>query len=72
MSTQPSAGFPTGIGAPATRALIAAGYSGLSELDGVPVADLQRLHGMGPRALRVIQEALQKCGMSLGQWKTDR
>lgn len=72
MSTESSAGFPRGIGAPATRTLTAAGYSHLSELDGVPVADLKKLHGVGPKALRVIQESLRERGMSLGQWEAER
>ena len=51
-------GFPKGIGAPATRALLGAGYTDLRQLAGVPAAELKRLHGMGPKALRVLQEAL--------------
>jgi hypothetical protein len=61
-----AAGFPTSIGAPATRALLAAGYSQLGQLAGVPVAELKKLHGMGPRALRILQEALEQQGSSLG------
>jgi len=59
-------GFPKGIGAPATRALVAAGYTELDQLEGVPRAELARLHGMGPKALRVLQEALEARGKSLG------
>ena len=58
--------FPRGIGAPATRALVGAGYSKLGELAGVPASDLQKLHGMGPKALRLLQEALEESGHSLG------
>ncbi len=59
-------GFPQGIGAPATRALTRAGYTELRQLSGVPASDLKRLHGMGPKALRVLQEALEQQGLSLG------
>ena len=59
-------GFPKGIGAPATRALHSAGYTELRQLAGVPVADLKRLHGMGPKALRLLAEALEEQGLSLG------
>jgi predicted flap endonuclease-1-like 5' DNA nuclease len=59
-------GFPKGIGAPATRALTGAGYTSLKQLAGVPIADLKRLHGMGPKALRVLQEALEEEGLSFG------
>lgn len=66
MATEPDAGFPKGISAPATRALQAAGYSELRQLADVPAAELKKLHGMGPKALRLLQEALQREGMSLG------
>jgi hypothetical protein len=62
----PDAGLPTTIGAPATRALTAAGYTELGQLAGVPAAELGKLHGVGPKALRLLQEALQRRGMSLG------
>lgn len=58
--------FPEGIGAPATRALQGAGYSRLEELADVPAPELKRLHGMGPKALRLLQEALEETGRSLG------
>jgi hypothetical protein len=32
----------------------------------VPAADLAKLHGVGPKALRLLQEALQARGKSLG------
>ena len=62
----PESGLPRSIGAPATRALTAAGYTELSQLAGVPAAELAKLHGVGPKALRLLQEALQNRGMSLG------
>jgi DNA-directed RNA polymerase alpha subunit len=67
----PETGLPRSIGAPATRALAtralnAAGYTELSQLASVPAAELARLHGVGPKALRLLQEALQERGMSLG------
>ncbi|GII80345.1 hypothetical protein Sru01_53270 [Sphaerisporangium rufum] len=54
------------IGAPATRALRDAGYPTLRDLAGVPRAELARLHGMGPKALEIIQSALQQHDLSLG------
>ena len=62
----PDAGLPGNIGAPATRALTAAGYTELRQLAGVPAAQLKKLHGVGPKALRLLQEELQRQGMSLG------
>ena len=58
--------LPKGIPAPATRALVAAGFTELSQLANVPVADLSKLHGVGPRALRLIQDALERRGLTLG------
>lgn len=53
------------IGAPATRALQQAGYRRLRDLAGVSRADLLRLHGVGPRAVRIVQEELEAHGLSL-------
>jgi hypothetical protein len=64
--TAPNTGLPGNIGAPATRALIAAGYTELSQLADVPAAELKKLHGVGPKALRMLQAALEQRGMSLG------
>lgn len=58
--------LPRGIGAPATRALTGAGYTTLDALAGVPRAELAALHGVGPKALRVLQESLEERGLSLG------
>jgi hypothetical protein len=64
--TDAPGGLPR-IGAPATRALTEAGYTDLDQLAGVPEAELSRLHGMGPEALRLIREALHERGPSSGQ-----
>jgi hypothetical protein len=63
--TEPAGDLPR-IGAPATRALAGAGYTELGQLAGVPAAELLRLHGMGPKAIRLIREALEARGLSLG------
>ena len=60
---QKSEAFPK-IGAPATRALEAAGYTRLEQLTKVTEAELSRLHGMGPKALRILRETLQAQGLS--------
>ncbi|MER5737027.1 DNA-binding protein [Streptomyces sp. NPDC002262] len=65
-SDLPGTDFPRGVGAPATRALVAAGYSRLDRLADVPAAELAALHGVGPKALRVLGEALAEHGRSLG------
>lgn len=66
MPNSPSAGLPKGIGAPATRALTLAGYTELAQLAGVPARQLLALHGVGPKAVRLLREALEAQGLSLG------
>ncbi len=60
--------FPK-IGSPATRALEAAGYTNLKQLTKVAEAELAQLHGMGPKALGILREALQAEGLSFKQGK---
>jgi uncharacterized protein YdhG (YjbR/CyaY superfamily) len=55
--------FPK-IGAPATRALEAAGYSRLEQLTKVSEVELAQLHGMGPKALGILRETLKEKGLS--------
>jgi hypothetical protein len=62
--TSPDA-FPRGIGRPATGALVAAGYTELSQLDGMAEEDLLRVHGVGPKAVAVLRAALAARGLSL-------
>jgi hypothetical protein len=50
--------FPMGIGQPVTRALTAAGYARVEQLAGISEAALLHLHGVGPRAIRIIRQAL--------------
>jgi hypothetical protein len=52
--------FPPGLGQPALRALASAGYTRLDDLVSVDEADLLKLHGMGPKAVRIIRTALKK------------
>jgi hypothetical protein len=54
------------IGRPATAALELAGYTRLDQLAGVPRASLAALHGVGPKALRILDEALAGHGLRLG------
>ena len=56
--------FPPGIGKPASRALEAAGYSSLEQLTQVSEKELLKLHGMGPKAVRVLREALAEQGLA--------
>ena len=64
--TSSASDLPRGIGAPATRALHAAGYTRLEQLAGVPERELGRLHGVGPKALRILRAALEERGLASG------
>ena len=55
------------IGAPATRALAAIGISWLEQLAGFPRARLAALHGVGPKALRILEQELARNGLELGE-----
>lgn len=65
-SPDDSPALPPGIGRPATRALTLAGYARLADLRGVPERDLLALHGVGPKAVRLLAAALAEYGWSLG------
>lgn len=52
------------IGAPATRALTARGLTRLEQLTEVTVTELTALHGVGPRAVRLLQEAMDSAGLA--------
>ncbi len=56
--------FPKGIGRPATGALLAAGYTRLEQLTHVTEADILKLHGVGPKAVRILRETLAEKGLS--------
>lgn len=59
--------LPAGIGAPATRALAAAGVTRLEQLTSFSEAELLKLHGMGPKAIRLLREALSRGGLKFAQ-----
>lgn len=54
-----------GIGEPARRALASAGFTHLEQLAEAFETDLMKLHGMGPKAIRVLKEELAKQDLSL-------
>jgi hypothetical protein len=52
------------IGQPAFRALTGEGYWRLEQLTNVTAADLIKLHGVGPKAVRLLREALAARGLA--------
>jgi predicted flap endonuclease-1-like 5' DNA nuclease len=55
------------IGAPATRALAAQGITRLADLTHHRSDDLLALHGVGPKAVRLLRAALNEQGMSFAE-----
>jgi hypothetical protein len=58
-------GFPRAAGAPARGAFLAAGYAGLDGLARASAGELLALHGVGPKAIRVVRAALAGRGLAL-------
>ncbi|MFS8477437.1 MAG: MmcQ/YjbR family DNA-binding protein [Micromonosporaceae bacterium] len=57
--------LPAAIGRPALRALRQAGLTSLAEVATRTEDELLALHGVGPRAVRILSEVLAEQGMSL-------
>ena len=56
--------FPRGLAKPARRALATAGYARLDQLTKITEAELRALHGMGPKAIAQLREALAQRGQT--------
>jgi len=52
------------LAAPAQRALAAAGYTSLTQLSKVSEAEVKKLHGIGPNAIKQLRRALSAKGLS--------
>ena len=61
---EPEDDLPRGLAKPALRALTEAGYTRLDQLTNVREADLLGLHGMGPKAIAVLRNALAARGQT--------
>jgi predicted flap endonuclease-1-like 5' DNA nuclease len=55
--------FPASIGKPARQALYAAGIYRLEQLAEMSEKEIIKLHGMGPKALGILREALGAKGL---------
>ena len=53
------------IGAPATRALNGQGITSLEQAVALGKQELLALHGVGPKAIRILSEAAQEHGLQL-------
>lgn len=59
--------LPAKLAKPAQRALAGAGITRLSQLSKITEAELAKLHGMGPKALGQLREALAAVGKSFAK-----
>lgn len=62
--------LPVNIGAPARRALAAAGITTLEQLPAHSAKELLALHGVGPRATRLLGEQLAGRGLAFREDRT--
>jgi predicted flap endonuclease-1-like 5' DNA nuclease len=56
--------FPQSIGKVARRELALNGYTRYDQLTSVTPAELLEIHGVGPKAIRILEEELRARGLS--------
>ena len=67
-STHPNrAAFPAGMSGPSLRALHGAGIRSMDDLARWTESDLAALHGMGPKGIRILRDALSTSGRGFRQ-----
>ena len=59
--------FPHSMGRPANAALVAIGVTTLEQVAEMTENELLAIHGVGPKAVRILKEELAKGGLSLGR-----
>jgi len=59
--------LPASIGRPATRALTDAGLTSLALVVQRPRSEIAALHGVGPKAIRLLEEAIVERGLVWGE-----
>lgn len=62
---QPASDLPAAIGKAATRALLTAGLATLDAVATRSESELLAMHGVGPKAVRILREALAEQGKAL-------
>lgn len=63
--------LPAELARPAWRALTGAGYWRLEQLTALTEAEIAKLHGIGPNAIRQLRNALTAKGLSFADDKRD-
>ncbi|HEX6351638.1 helix-hairpin-helix domain-containing protein [Actinophytocola sp.] len=67
MTETPTTEFPHGIGKVANRELASHGYTTYDQLTRVSAKDLLKIHGVGPKAIRILGEELASRGLSFAE-----
>lgn len=65
MNEQQFTEFPKSIGRPATNALVNIGITSFKQLTQLSEKELLKIHGVGPKAVRILKEELSKRGLNL-------
>ena len=68
-SDQGESNLPNGLAAPARRALTGAGYTRLEQLTTPTEAEIKKLHGIGPNAIKQLRIALEANALSFADGK---
>lgn len=68
---QAESAFPKGVSKPAQRALASVAVTQLDQVTQFTERELLALHGMGPKAIRIMKAALQAQGKTFAQAKTE-
>ncbi len=69
MNPQQETDLPPALSGPAQRALTNAGYRRLEQLTRVSQAEVEELHGVGPKSLTQLRHALLANGLSFADGK---
>jgi hypothetical protein len=69
MNPQQETDLPPSLSRPAQRALTNAGYLRLEQLARLNEAEVERLHGVGPKAIAQLRHALVANGLSFADGK---
>lgn len=64
---QPESDIPASLAKPAQRALAGAGYTRLEQFASTTESELSALHGMGPKALEQLRQALAARGQAFAR-----
>lgn len=59
--------YPQAIGRTARRQLALSGFTSLDQLTSVTEEELLAIHGVGPKAIRILRDELARRGLAYGQ-----